>query len=91
MAVLISGIVQPAILFLIAAVIAMLINYPTLEQQKERIKDHGGNALLVLLVVFAGGAFTGILSGTKMVDSIAANLVSIIPGSWGHSFLSLLA
>ncbi|WP_172460102.1 TRAP transporter large permease subunit [Priestia endophytica] len=82
----ISGIVQPAILFLIAAVIAMLINYPTLEQQKERIKDHGGNALLVLLVVFAGGAFTGILSGTKMVDSIAANLVSIIPGSWGAFF-----
>ncbi|RAS86622.1 damage-inducible protein CinA [Priestia endophytica] len=86
MAVLISGLVQPAILFLIAAVVAMLINYPTLAQQKDRIKDHGGNALLVLLVVFAGGAFTGILSGTKMVDSIASNLVSIIPDSWGAFF-----
>lgn len=41
---------------------------------------------MVLLVVFAGGAFTGILSGTKMIDSIAGNLVSILPESWGHFF-----
>ncbi|WP_449376393.1 CitMHS family transporter [Bacillus safensis] len=86
MASLILDLMQPAILFLIAVVVAMLINYPTLEQQKGRIKDHGGNALLVLLVVFAGGAFTGILSGTKMVDSIASNLVSIIPEAWGPFF-----
>ncbi|MFS0671063.1 citrate:proton symporter [Peribacillus frigoritolerans] len=86
MTVLILGLIKPAILFLVAVVIAMLINYPTVEQQKERIKDHGGNALMVLLVVFAGGAFTGILSGTKMVDSIAANLVSILPESWGDFF-----
>ncbi|MGG3557872.1 SLC13 family permease [Peribacillus frigoritolerans] len=41
---------------------------------------------MVLLVVFAGGAFTGILSGTKMVDWIGANLVSILPESWRHFF-----
>ncbi|MBX9970744.1 damage-inducible protein CinA [Priestia aryabhattai] len=86
MGALISDLVKPAILFLIAVVIAMFINYPTIEQQKDRIKAHGGNALMVLLVVFAGGAFTGILSGTKMIDSIAANLVSILPESWGHFF-----
>ncbi|MCI2256449.1 citrate:proton symporter [Domibacillus sp. PGB-M46] len=86
MGVLISGLVQSAVLFLVAVVVAMLINYPTIEQQKERIKDHGANALMVLLVVFAGGAFTGILSGTGMVDSIAGHLVSIIPESWGSFF-----
>ncbi|MFS2173509.1 CitMHS family transporter [Priestia megaterium] len=86
MGVLTLDLIKPAILFLIAVVIAMFINYPTIEQQKDRIKAHGGNALMVLLVVFAGGAFTGILSGTKMIDSIAGNLVSILPESWGHFF-----
>lgn len=91
MAVLIMGLVKPAPLFLVAVVIAMLINYPTIEQQKERINDHGANALMVLLVVFAGGAFTGILSGTEMIDSIADDLVSIIPESWGSYFSVIIA
>ncbi|MCM3196520.1 CitMHS family transporter [Priestia megaterium] len=86
MTVLVLDLVKPAILFLIAVVIAMFINYPSIDQQKDRIKAHGGNALMVLLVVFAGGAFTGILSGTKMIDSIAGNLVSILPESWGQFF-----
>ncbi|MGG0035309.1 citrate:proton symporter [Priestia megaterium] len=86
MSLLVLDLVKPAILFLIAVVIAMFINYPSIEQQKDRIKAHGGNALMVLLVVFAGGAFTGILSGTKMIDSIAGNLVSILPESWGQFF-----
>lgn len=40
MTVLILSLIKPAILFLVAVVIAMLINYPTVEQQKERTKDH---------------------------------------------------
>lgn len=38
MGVLTLDIIKPAILFLIAVVIAMFINYPTIEQQKIELK-----------------------------------------------------
>ena len=52
------------VLFTVAFAIAVMINYPNLEQQKERIASHAGNVLAVVSLYFAG-IFTGILSGTK--------------------------
>ncbi|MGM0878567.1 MAG: CitMHS family transporter [Bacillota bacterium] len=83
MTALIMGIMPLPILFMIAFAIASMINYPKLEDQKERITAHAGNVLAVVSLVFAAGIFTGILSGTKMVDAMANSLVSIIPDALG--------
>lgn len=91
MVVLIMGILSAHVLFLIGFIIAAMINYPNLEQQKERITAHAGNALTVVTLVFAAGIFTGIFSGTKMVDAIANSLVSIIPDSVGSFFPVVVA
>lgn len=80
---LIMGIMPLPALFMIGFAIAILINYPNLEDQKERIKEHAGNVLAVVSLVFAAGAFTGILSGTKMVDAMANSLVALIPDALG--------
>lgn len=71
------------ILFMIAFALALMINYPSLEEQKERISAHAGNALGVAAMVFAAGIFTGILTGTKMVDAMALTLVDMIPDAFG--------
>ncbi|CAN7301815.1 citrate:proton symporter [Peribacillus frigoritolerans] len=89
MVVLVMGLVPVPVLFLIGFVLASIINYPNLEQQKERIESHAGNAITVVTLVFAAGIFTGIFSGTKMVDAIANSLVTIIPDSLG-SFLPMV-
>ena len=89
MVVLVMGLVPVPVLFLIGFVLASIINYPNLEQQKERIVAHAGNAITVVTLVFAAGIFTGIFSGTKMVDAIANSLVAIIPDSLG-SFLPMV-
>jgi CitMHS family citrate-Mg2+:H+ or citrate-Ca2+:H+ symporter len=89
MVVLVMGLVPVPVLFLIGFVLASIINYPNLEQQKERIASHAGNAITVVTLVFAAGIFTGIFSGTKMVDAIANSLVAIIPDSLG-SFLPMV-
>jgi len=91
MVVLIMGILSAHVLFLIGFILAAMINYPNLEQQKERISAHAGNALTVVTLVFAAGIFTGIFSGTKMVDAIANSLVSIIPESVGSFFPVVVA
>lgn len=57
----------------------MLINYPRLQHQKDRITAHSGNVLGVVSLIFAAGVFTGILSGTKMVDAMAQSVIAIIP------------
>jgi len=71
------------ILFMIAFAVALMLNYPNLAEQKERVAAHAGNALAVVSMVFAAGIFTGILSGTEMVDAMAHSLVALIPEAWG--------
>ena len=80
---LIAGLLPLPVLFLVAFALALLINYPTVEEQKARIAANAGNALAVVAVIFAAGVFTGILSGTKMVDAIAHSVLALVPSSCG--------
>ncbi|MBD8593973.1 MULTISPECIES: CitMHS family transporter [unclassified Pseudomonas] len=91
MVALVMGLAHSAVLFLIGFVLALMINYPQLDIQKERILAHSGNAMTVVLLVFAAGVFAGIFSGTKMVDALAQSLVDMIPPSWGHLFPLVVA
>ncbi|WP_299093621.1 citrate:proton symporter [uncultured Metabacillus sp.] len=88
---LILSVLPLPILFMIAFVVALMINYPKLDDQKERITNHAGNVLAVVGLVFASGIFTGILSGTEMVDAMANSLVAVIPESWGSNFALITA
>lgn len=83
MASLIIDFMSLTILFMIAFGIALLVNYPNIKDQQERIAAHSRNALAVVSIVIAAGIFTGIMSGTKMIDAMAISLVSIIPDSMG--------
>lgn len=80
---LVMGVMPLQVLFMLAFAIAIIINYPNLKDQKDRIGHHAGNVLAVVSLVFAAGAFTGILSGTGMVDAMAKSLVAIIPDAMG--------
>jgi CitMHS family citrate-Mg2+:H+ or citrate-Ca2+:H+ symporter len=80
---LIAGLLPLPVLFLVAFALALVINYPSLEEQKARIAANAGNALAVVSVIFAAGIFTGILSGTKMVDAIAGSVVAMVPPALG--------
>lgn len=71
------------ILFTVATALVLVINYPSLREQQERIREHAANALSVASVVFAAGIFNGILSGTKMIDAMAKSLLTIIPDAMG--------
>ncbi|MED3934591.1 citrate:proton symporter [Priestia megaterium] len=77
------------ILFIVAFVIALLVNYPNPEEQQKRLLSHANNVLIVSTMIFAAGIFTGILTGTKMIDRMASAMVSIIPESLA-SYLPVL-
>jgi CitMHS family citrate-Mg2+:H+ or citrate-Ca2+:H+ symporter len=76
---LIKGLLPPPVLFIMGFAVAMLVNYPSQQMQKQRLQAHGANVFSVSFIVFAAGVFSGILIGTKMVDAMALSLVSLIP------------
>ncbi|MTD29482.1 citrate:proton symporter [Planomicrobium sp. YIM 101495] len=77
--VLVWGIVPAGFTFMIGVSVALPLNYPNMKDQMERIKDHAPNALLMAAIILAAGSFLGILNGTLMLDSIATDLVTILP------------
>ncbi|RNB89885.1 TRAP transporter large permease subunit [Brevibacillus fluminis] len=83
---LITDLLPLTVLFVIGFAVALLVNYPNMADQKERISTHAGNALSVASMVFGAGIFTGILTGTGMVNAMADALVHVIPQSWGPHF-----
>lgn len=80
---LVSGLFPIAITFMIGLAIALVLNYSSIEEQRKKLAAHAGSALSVGLMVFAAGIFTGILSGTGMLDAMAKSFIHIIPDSLG--------
>ena len=89
MVALIMGALPLPALFMIAFAIAIMINYPGLQEQKERLTAHAANVLPVVSLIFAAGIFVGILSGTKMVDAIATSVIAAIP-QWMGPYLAIV-
>ena len=80
---LVKSVLPLPILFMIALCIALVVNYKDVDMQKSLISHHAGSALNVVGIIFAAGIFTGILSGTGMVNAMSKELVAIIPQSMG--------
>lgn len=78
-AALILSLAPPSALFIIGFAVAILVNYPSQAEQRKRIHAHAANVFSVSIIVFAAGVFSGILTGTKMIDAMALSIVSIIP------------
>jgi CitMHS family citrate-Mg2+:H+ or citrate-Ca2+:H+ symporter len=78
---LIMGLLPLPVIFMVGFAIALIVNYPDPKEQRERLMAHAGNSLAVSSMIFSAGIFTGILSGTGMVDAMAASVVDFIPVS----------
>lgn len=86
---LVNSLLPLAVLFMIAFAVALLINYPNLKDQQQRLNDHAKSVVFVSNMIFAAGIFSGILTGTGMIEAMATTMVSVIPdGLSGH--LSLI-
>ncbi len=80
---LVAGVLPLPVLFMVAFSIAIVVNYPRLAEQRERIGAHAPNALAVVAVIFAAGIFTGILNGSGMVEVMSRSFLDIVPPALG--------
>ncbi|AKE60418.1 CitMHS family transporter [Citrobacter farmeri] len=73
--------ISPTVAFMIALTLALMINYPNVEMQKERINAHAKAALMMASILFAAGAFTGIMGGAGMLKAMSHAAVEFMPAA----------
>ena len=74
----------PAYLFLLSTVIALMVNYPKIKDQKDRIQDNAGDALQVVVLVIGAGVLMGIFTKSGMSDALAKSMLAVMPESFGR-------
>jgi citrate-Mg2+:H+ or citrate-Ca2+:H+ symporter, CitMHS family len=81
--VLLAQLAELPVVFVVAFVLALLVNRPGWEAQKDLFTRHGHSVVLVTTMIFAAGVFTGVLGGTGMIEAMARALVGVVPDGAG--------
>jgi len=87
----VMGWAEPVVVFMVGTAIALMINYPAPALQRARIEAHAPAALLMVGVLLAAGAFTGILNGSGMIKALAEATAGHMPAAVGPHIPVLLA
>lgn len=91
MGALIAQLLPMPILFMVGFATALLLNYPAMADQRERLVAHAPNVIAVVSIIFAAGVFTGILNGTGMVEAMSNAFVSAVPETLGPALAHITA
>lgn len=87
--VLVMDILPIPVLFMIAASIALAVNFPKVKEQGEAVARHSSSIVSVVAMVLAAAILTGVFQGTGMVEAMAEWLLNVIPSSMGP-FLAVI-
>ncbi|GAA3742554.1 CitMHS family citrate-Mg2+:H+ or citrate-Ca2+:H+ symporter [Spinactinospora alkalitolerans] len=82
-AVLISGLLPPELVFMLALVVALVVNYPGLKNQTDRVNAHAQGAILMASTLLAAGVFLGIMEESGMIDGMARAMTAAMPDALG--------
>lgn len=74
------GVLPAGLIFMMAVSIALPVNYTNMHMQMDRIKAHAPSALMMAAIILAAGSFLGILENSGMLNSLAEDIVVILPG-----------
>ena len=80
-AVMITGAVDPAAMFMVGTAAALIMNYPTADMQRARVDAHARAALMMGAILLAAGSFTGIMKASGMLAAMASATVHAVPSS----------
>ena len=90
----ISGVAEPAVLFMIGTALALLVNFPAMKEQTMALERHARAALTMTAILCSAGALSGILKGTGMLTAMARACTAHMPAGGAHHLpfvLGLLA
>lgn len=76
------GLFSAPYVFMIALSLVLILNFRTPQQQMQAISRHAPQALNMVAIIFAAGAFLGILAESGMLQAIAVDLIKVLPSTW---------
>lgn len=76
---LVTNLLPAGLIFMIALCLALIVNYPDVEIQKDRLAKHAPNALMMGAIILAAGTFLGIMDNSGMLESLAQDIVNVLP------------
>ncbi|GAA1192114.1 CitMHS family transporter [Prauserella alba] len=79
--VLVADVLPAGLVFMLGLSAALVVNYPKVPEQMERIRAHGGGALGTGAIILAAGCFLGVLEESGMLESLATDLIALLPES----------
>ncbi|MBQ7220356.1 MAG: TRAP transporter large permease subunit [Synergistaceae bacterium] len=82
--ILMMGLLNPAYTFMLALALTLPFNIKSLKEQNGKLKNYGVAAMSMVVTLFAAGIFTGVLSGTGMLNAMASTIVTVIPENLGR-------
>ncbi|MDD2447023.1 MAG: citrate:proton symporter [Tissierellia bacterium] len=71
-------------LFIAGTALGLVINYKSLNDQRNLIQNNAGDAVQVTILIFAAGIFMGLFTGSGMANALAFSLTSIIPAGFSR-------
>lgn len=74
-------IVVAYLVFLIAYMLTLVINFPSNKEKLDMIKRCSANCYPIALIMLTAGVFVGVMNGSGVLENMAAFVVSLIPTS----------
>jgi CitMHS family citrate-Mg2+:H+ or citrate-Ca2+:H+ symporter len=88
---LVWGKIAPAVLFMVGATAALILNYPNVDMQRARVDAHAKAALMMASILLAAGVFTGIMAGAGFTKAMTKVAVSFISPDFAYHIPALVA
>ncbi|MBT8471511.1 MAG: citrate:proton symporter [Marinicaulis sp.] len=82
MASLVAGMLPAAYVFMIGLGVALLVNARGAKAQMDAIAAHAPTALSMAAIIFAAGAFLGVMDKSGMLSSIAGDVANVLPSAF---------
>jgi CitMHS family citrate-Mg2+:H+ or citrate-Ca2+:H+ symporter len=76
---LMTGWADPALTFMGGTVVALILNYPDVAAQRDRVDAHARASLMMATILLAAGVFIGVMKGSGMLAAMADAGVTLVP------------
>lgn len=80
---LILDLAHGAVIFMLMTAIALVVNYPNVDQATERIEALAPDILPTAAATLGAGVFSGVLTGSGMATAMATTIAGLIPVALG--------
>ncbi len=82
---LVQAVLPLPIIFMTAYAVALVVNCPAPDAQREQLVRHAGPAMTMVGLILAAGVFAGVLRESGMITAMGQSLVDALPGALtGH-------